>query len=532
MVMRLEPHLHFTDDRAGALLERARWAAGAFAALDRDATRRIARAVAEAAYGAAQRYAEWAVRETGFGVVAHKKLKNELCSMGVFEAYEGHDLVGPVVEGSRKIVRLARPAGVVLALTPSTNPIATLFFKTELAMLTRNAILICPHPRAKDSSVDAADLLMQAARAAGAPDGIIQVVRDPTLPFVERLMGDARVDLVLATGGPSMVAAAYRSGHPALGVGPGNAPVFVHETADVAAAAKRIVESKSFDNSILCTNDSVVLAHEPIADRFLAALKAEKTHVCSPDQVDRLRDVLWDADGGFNVEAALGKDAVTIARLAGFAVPVGTLVLLAPISSLNPEEALAREKLAPVLGFARVADAAQAGAAARAMMRRSGRGHSAGFHGTDESALVSFATASPALRVVVNAPLSQGAAGFGTHLGPTMTVGTGFVGGSSLGENLRPDHLINWADIAFASEASLPAGLGSVVPWTRQPPRPEAAPIPFSQGHPPGGPADRRRAPVPELEPVRMSEGADLDALRDEIRQLVLEELRSALEVA
>ena len=528
--MRLDPDLHFTDGRAGALLERARWAAGAFAALDRAATHRIARAVAEAGYGAAERYAEWAVRETGFGVVAHKKLKNELCSRGVFEAYEGHDLVGPVVDGGRKIVRLARPAGVVLALTPSTNPIATLFFKAVLAMLTRNAILICPHPRAKGSSAEAADLLMQAARAAGAPDGVIQVVRDPELPFVERLMADARVDLVLATGGPAMVAAAYRSGHPALGVGPGNAPVFVHESADIASAAKRIVTSKSFDNSILCTNNSVVLAHEPIADRMLAALKAEKAHVCSPEQVDRLRSVLWDANGGFNVEGALGKDAMTIAQLAGLQIPADTLVLLTPIERVQPEEPFAREKLAPVLGFARVADAARAGAAARAMMRRSGCGHSAGFHGNDESALVSFATAAPALRVVVNAPLSQGAAGFGTHLGPTMTVGTGFAGGSALGENLRPDHLINWADIAFAAEASLPASLGSVMPWRTLPLPAEAAPIPFSQGNPPGGPVDGRGAPVPGLEPLPA--GDELGDLRAEIRQLVLEELRAALEVA
>jgi acetaldehyde dehydrogenase / alcohol dehydrogenase len=532
--MRLAPDLRFGDDQLGAMLERSRWAAKAFADLDRATTLRIARAVADAGHAAAQRHAEWAVRETGFGVVEHKRIKNELCSRGVYEAYADQDLVGPVADTPRKIVRMARPAGVILALTPSTNPIATLLFKTVLAMLTRNAIVLSPHPRAKACSSDAAELLAAAARAAGAPDGAIQVVREPAVPVVERLMADARIDLVLATGGPAMVAAAYRSGHPALGVGPGNAPAFVHESADLAATAKRLVESKSFDNSILCTNESVVLAHEPVADRLLAAMKAERAHVCTPDEAGRLRSVLWDAEDGFNVEGALGRDAPTIARLAGFEVARDTLILLVAIDRVQPEERFAREKLAPVLGLARVADAAQAGAAARAMMRSAGRGHSAAFHGTDEGALLAFAKAAPALRVAVNVPLSQGAAGFTTHLGPTMTVGTGFAGGSALGENLRPDHLVNWAEIAYAVDAVMPAErFEALTPWRTRPLPPADAPIPFSQGNPPGGPVAGRRAPVPGVEPATgTATDADLASLRAEIRQLVLEELRAALEPA
>jgi acyl-CoA reductase-like NAD-dependent aldehyde dehydrogenase len=517
------PVLRFEDDRAGAMLERARWAAAGFAELDRAASLRIARAVAEAGFAAAQAYAEWAVRETGFGVVEHKRLKNELCSRGVFEAYAGEDYVGPAVDADRKLVRLARPAGVILALTPSTNPIATLYFKAVLAMLTRNAILLSPHPFAKACSADAADRLAAAARGAGAPDGVIQVVREPSVPLVNRLMQDRRIDLVLATGGPAMVEAAYRSGHPALGVGPGNAPAFVHESAEVAAAARRLVESKAFDNSILCTNESVVLAHAPIADRLLEALRSAGAHVCRPEEVERLRAALWDGGGGFNVERALGKDAATIARLAGLSVAAATRVLVAPIDRVGPEEPFAREKLAPVLGFARVADGDAAGAAARAMMRSGGRGHSAGFHGRDEAAMLAFARAIPALRVAVNVPLSQGAAGFGTHLGPTMTVGTGFVGGSSLGENLRPEHLINWTSIAFPAEAGERMGaFERLSPWRTAPLPDETAPIPFSQGNPPGGPARRPAAPAE----------ADLAALRAEIRQLVLDELRAALEPA
>ncbi len=528
----LSPRLTFEDDAVGPVMERARWAAAGFAELDRPATLRIARAVAEAGFAAAQDFAERAVRETGFGVVEHKRQKNEMCSRGIYEIHAGQDFVGPVIEAEAKLVRLGRPAGVILALTPSTNPIATLFFKSVLAMLTRNAVIFSPHPAAKACSADAADLLAEAARAAGAPDGVIQVVREPTIPLVGAMMHDFRVDLVLATGGPAMVAAAYGSGHPALGVGPGNAPAFVHDSADLAATAERLVTSKSFDNSILCTNEFVVLAQASIADALLSALRAAGAHVCSPEETGKLRAALWNDAGAFNVAGALGKDAVTIARLAGLAIAPGTRLLVAPIERVQPEEPFAREKLAPVLGFARVTDVGRACSAARAMMRDAGRGHSAAFHGRDEAAMLAFARATPALRVAVNAPLSQGAAGFGTSLGPTMTVGTGFVGGSSLGENLRPDHLVNWTRIAYPVEAGEPMGrFEGLNPWRVSALPAQDAAIPFSQGNPPGGPVGGRRAVVPgSVAPAPAD--MEIEALRSEIRQLVLEELRAALEPA
>jgi acyl-CoA reductase-like NAD-dependent aldehyde dehydrogenase len=498
----------------------------------------VAKAVAETGHSRAQADAEAAVRETGFGVVAHKRLKNELCSLGIYDTYAGQDFVGPVAEPERRLVRFARPAGVILALTPSTNPIATLNFKAVLAMLTRNAVIFSPHPLAKACSVAAAEALAEAARRAGAPDGAIQVLREPSIPLVEAAMSDPRVDLVLATGGPAVVQAAYRSGHPAYGVGPGNAPAYVHESADPAAAAQRLIESKSFDNSILCTNESVVLADRSIADRLIDALRAHGAHVCSEAEADRLRAVLWDGEGRFNVSGALGKDAAIIARAAGIVVPSSTRILLVPLARVQPEEPFAREKLAPVLGFARVDGPRDAGRAGRAMMRRSGTGHSAAFHGRDEAALMAFARSVPALRVAVNVPLSQGAAGFGTNLGPTMTIGTGFGGGSALGENLRPDHLIDWVQIAQATDAT-PARFDHLSPWRSEPLLPPDAPIPYSQGNPPGGPVGGKRAPVPGVdlpfggaEPGRAPARDDLAALRAEIRALVLEELRAALQKA
>ena len=231
------------------MLQRARWAATAFATYDRDRTRAIVEAVAEVAYQNAERFAHQAVEETGMGVVEHKRRKNEACSRGLLERYEAEDYVGIRVDAARKIFEVPKPAGVVLALTPSTNPIATTYFKTLCALMTRNAVVVSPHPMARHVSTEAVRLMARAAVAAGAPDGCLQVVEEPTVPLIESLMADPETDLIVATGGTAVVRAAYHSGNPALGVGPGNVPVMVDATADLARAATCLVESKSFDNS-------------------------------------------------------------------------------------------------------------------------------------------------------------------------------------------------------------------------------------------------------------------------------------------
>jgi len=438
-------------ERARLMLDRARWAASRLQKLDRQGVQRVVDAVAAAGFARAQHFAEAAVRETGMGVVEHKRMKNEACSKGLVELYAGEDFVGPRIDQAKKIVELPRPAGVVFALIPVTNPIATVYFKTLLALMTRNAIILSPHPQAKLCSAEAGRLLAEAAKAAGAPDGAVQVIEEPNIPLIEKLMADERVDLIVATGGPSVVKAAYRSGNPALGVGPGNAPVLVDYTADLKLAAKRIVASKSFDNSILCTNESTVLAFASIADRLLEAMKAEKAHICTPEEAAKLRQLLFPGKG-FNT-AMIGKDASVIAREAGFQAQ-GAKILVTPVDLVQPEERLVREKLCPVLAFARVKTIDQAISGARSMMRASGKGHSAAIHSKNEANIMAFAAAVPALRLAVNAGCSLGAAGYETNLGPAMTVGTGFVGGSSIGDNLTPHHLMNFTRIAYNKEAS------------------------------------------------------------------------------
>lgn len=486
-------------EQARMMLERARWGASKFQKLDRTATQRIVNAVAAAAHAKAQHYAEWAVRETGMGVVTHKKLKNEACSKGLAETYATEDFVGPHIDAAKKIVELPRPAGVIFALIPVTNPVATVYFKTILALMTRNAIILSPHPGAKACCADAARMLAEAAKAAGAPDGIIQVLDEPNIPLIEKLIADERIDLVIATGGPSVVKAAYRSGNPAFGVGPGNAPVLVDDTADTKFAAKRIVASKAFDNSILCTNESVVLAFANIADTLLSALKSEGAHICSSEETGKLRDLLFTGTG-FNI-SMIGKDAAVIAKAAGFSAG-NAKILVTPVDLVQPEEKLVREKLAPVLAFARVSNIDQAISSARSMMRNSGRGHSAAIHSRNESNIMAFAAALPALRVAVNAGCSLGASGYETHLGPSMTIGTGFVGGSSLSENLTPHHLVQFSRIAYNREEAFGnfAGL------------------------------DPLNLPKVAKSPVALAvSNSDADELRRELRKIILEELNAVL---
>ncbi|MDQ1628664.1 MAG: hypothetical protein QOI54_2408 [Actinomycetota bacterium] len=502
--------------RARQMLERARWAARSFGRYDHDSVWRVVEAVADVAEAKAQEYAEWAVRETGFGVVEHKAVKNRLCSRGIVEAYRDEDLVSPRIDTSRKLVEVARPAGVVLALTPSTNPVSTVYVKVLFALMTRNAVVVSPHPLARQVCTDAARALASAAEAAGAPCGVVQVVDEPSIPLIDALMSDERTDVILATGGVPVVRAAYSSGNPAIGVGPGNVPVLVDATADLRRAAEKLVTSKAFDNSVLCTNESVLVVEDAVADRFLRELQRCGAHLLTPEERDRVREVLFPL-ARFDT-ALVGRSAVAIAERAGVRVPPRTRVLLAPFDLVVDEEPLAREKLCPVLGVVRVASAARGIRAATAVLRIGGAGHSAVIHSSDPATVMAYAAAVRVLRVVVNEGGSTGSAGFGTGLAPTMTIGTGFVGRSSLGENLQPRHLVDWTRVAYSEDPSevFPSFEG-LQPWDSvagpMPPYPVASNLVTAAG----------AAPVPAA--AYDDEGAP--ALRDEIRRLIIEELTS-----
>ena len=492
--------------RAIQMLNTAQWAAQRFCRYDAAAVRAIAEAVAEAGFVKARHYAEKAVEETGYGRVEHKIIKNEACSRGIFEKYGNLDFSTPRINRDNKVVELPRPAGVVFALTPVTNPIATVYFKTLLSIITRNAIVISPHPGAKAVCTDAARVLEAAAVEAGAPPGLVQVVEEPTIPLIDTFMTSELVDLIVATGGPAVVKAAYRSGNPAIGVGSGNAPVLVDDTCDLKKAAHYIVGSKAFDNSILCTNESTILAYESIADKLLGQLKNAKAHICSESETNVIRRLLFGS-GSFNLDM-IGKDAGAIAAAAGFQAR-NAEILVTPVDLIQPEEALVREKLCPVLAFGRVQDLNNGIAAARSVMRKSGKGHSAVIHSSNEQTILAYADAVPALRVVVNVGCSLGAAGFETHLGPSMTIGTGFVGGSSVGDNLKPENFVNMARIAYNSaEAEVFGDFEGLARKTIRPTQSVLVNFPDAP------------SAVPS---------AEQDAVRAELRRLIQEELKSIL---
>jgi len=508
------------------MLQRAEWAGRAFARYDKPAVDAIVRAAAAAGAARAREYAEWAVRETGFGVVEHKVLKNVACSTGVVEHYAGHDYVTPRVDAAAKVVEVPRPAGVVLALTPSTNPVATVFLKCLLALMTRSVVVVSPHPLAKEVCADAARALGEAAVKAGAPDGVIQVVDEPSVPLIDALMTDERTSVIVATGGVPVVRAAYSSGTPAIGVGPGNVPVLVDATADLAKAARRIVDSKSFDNSVLCTNESVLIVTEQAATALLRHLKQAGACLLAPDERDRVAAMLFPG-GRFDIRF-VGKDASWIAAEAGLRVPNRTRVLLAPFDLVVPEQPLAHEKLCPVLGLVRVPTARRGIDAARAVLRLSGRGHSAAIHSTDPQVIMEYGAAVEVLRVAVNVGNSLGSAGLETNLAPTMTIGTGFFGRSSVGENLHPGHLVQWTRLAYNRDPAEPFGnFTGLVPWQapagRNGDRGSVPPYPV---------ASNQRGDLPAsgggqaYSPARSElNGSDASALREEIRRLILEEL-------
>lgn len=506
----------FTSFHAKQMVEKARWAAEAFSSYGRADVLKIAQAVAEAGHAEAERYAKWAVEETGFGVVEHKAIKNRACSRGLYELYQEQDFTGTRLDLERKILEIARPAGVVFALTPSTNPVATVFYKIMLCLLTRNAVIISPHPMAKACCADAARHLAKAAEDAGAPDGVIQVIEEPSLPIVETVMKSDRIDVILATGGSPVVRAAYSSGNPAIGVGPGNVPSYVDESADVAQAAKAIAESKAFDNGILCTNESAVIAHGAIAQALEQELKRNGCHICSAEERDQLEKILFP-QGKFDI-ALIGKSAELIAQKAGFRVAPRSRVLVAPLDRIGDDYPLSREKLCPVLGFHVAATREAAMIAARAMTRRSGGGHSASIHAKDPNIILRYGQEMNVLRISVNVGNSLGASGFETHLAPTMTIGTGYFGRSSVGENVGPQHLMQWVKMAWNKDdriqiPSFASAGGSAKPRIGTPPRGE---IDYDFGnHPPGAVSST----------VARSTGSS-DGIREEIRRIILEELK------
>jgi acetaldehyde dehydrogenase (acetylating) len=426
---------------ARRLATTAREAQREFAFASQEEVDRICAAMTDAAFAAAGRLGELAHDETGYGVAAHKRVKDEFASRSVWESIADVRTVGVLARDERrKVIDIAWPVGVVAALAPSTNPTSTPIFKTLIAVKARNGIVVAPHPSAASAAAEAVRTLAEAGEAAGMPRGLVCCLQTPSHEGTQELMGHWATSMILATGGPGMVRAAHSAGKPALGVGPGNVPVYVDRSADVAKAASDIVNSKAFDCSVICSTEQSVVADQPIAAALRSEMEAQGAHWVDEAGRRALERALFTGDGAV-VAAAVGKTPQQLAALAGIVVPRTARVLVADLAGVGPMEPLSREKLTTVLGFY-VADGWRAGCERSIeLLRFGGDGHSLVVHARDEEVVLAFGLEKPAFRIVVNTWGSLGAIGATTGVMPSMTLAPGGLGGAVVSDNITVHHL-------------------------------------------------------------------------------------------
>ncbi len=417
----------------------------------------IFRAAALAANQARIPLAKMAVAETGMGVVEDKVIKNNYAAEYIYNAYKDTKTCGVVEEDKAfGTKRIAEPIGVIAAVIPTTNPTSTAIFKTLISLKTRNAVLISPHPRAKKSTIAAAKIVLDAAVAAGAPKDIIGWIDVPSLELTNTLMQEA--DLILATGGPGMVRAAYSSGKPALGVGAGNTPAVIDKTADILLAVNSIVHSKTFDNGMICASEQSVIVDDSIYDQVKAEFIKTGCYVLTPEETEKVRKAIL-INGALNSKI-VGQPAAKIAELAGVTVDPRTKVLIGEVESVDLEEEFAHEKLSPVLAMYHAADFADALNKADQLVQDGGYGHTASLYIDtvhERERLDQFAARMKACRIVVNTPSSHGGIGdlYNFNLAPSLTLGCGSWGGNSVSENVGVKHLLNIKTVAERRENML-----------------------------------------------------------------------------
>lgn len=438
-------------------IARVREAQRKFATYTQEQVDAIFKAAAIAANKARIPLAKMAVAETGMGIVEDKVIKNNYAAEHIYNAYRHTKTCGVIEEdkayGMKKI---AEPIGVIAAVIPTTNPTSTAIFKTLLALKTRNAIIISPHPRAKASTAAAARIVLDAAVAAGAPEGIIDWIDVPSLDMTSLLMKEA--DIILATGGPGMVKAAYSSGKPALGVGAGNTPAIIDDTADIVLAVSSIIHSKTFDNGMICASEQSVIVLDGIYDAVKAEFAARGCFFLSPEETEKVRKTII-INGALNAKI-VGQSAAKIAELAGVKVPAGTKILIGEVESVELSEEFAHEKLSPVLAMYRAKDIGDAFDKAEHLIADGGYGHTSSIYlnvGTEQAKLDEFAARMKTCRILVNTPSSQGGIGdlYNFKLPPSMTLGCGSWGGNSVSENVGVKHLLNIKTVAERRENML-----------------------------------------------------------------------------
>ncbi len=401
--------------------------------------------------------AKMAVEETGMGVIEDKVIKNHYASEYIYNAYRNTKTCGVIEEDKAYgIKKIAEPIGLIGAVIPTTNPTSTAIFKTLICLKTRNGIIISPHPRAKNSTIAAAKVVLEAAVKAGAPEGIISWIDVPSLELTNMIMHNS--DTILATGGPGMVNAAYSSGKPALGVGAGNTPAIIDDSADILLAVNSIIHSKTFDNGMICASEQSVIVLDSIYDKVKAEFEARGCYFLNKEEIDKVRKTII-INGSLNAKI-VGQKATIIAELAGIKVPENTKILIGEVDSVDLTEEFAHEKLSPVLAMYRAKDFDDAIDKAHRLICDGGHGHTASIYIntlTAKERLTKFEHKMEASRIVVNTPSSQGGIGdlYNFKLAPSLTLGCGSWGGNSVSENVGVKHLINIKTVAERRENML-----------------------------------------------------------------------------
>ncbi|WP_315079595.1 acetaldehyde dehydrogenase (acetylating) [uncultured Clostridium sp.] len=391
--------------------------------------------------------AQMAVEETGFGKVEDKTYKNHMASTILYDSIKDMKTIGVIKEDeTNKLIELAEPVGLVMGIVPSTNPTSTAIFKSMIAIKSRNAIVFSPHPSAAECTIKAAKLMNEAAIEAGAPENIIGCVSTPTIGATNELMKSKEVAIIIATGGPGMVKAAYSSGKPALGVGAGNSPAYIERSANVEQAIRNIIASKTFDNGTICASEQSIICEECNHDEVVAELKKQGGYFMTAEETDKVCNLLFK--NGYSMNAKfVGRSPQVIASSAGISIPQDTKVLIGEQKGVGEGYPLSFEKLTTVLAFYTVKDWHEACELSIELLQN-GIGHTMSIHTEDRDIVMKFAR-KPASRILVNTGGSQGGTGASTGLIPSFTLGCGTWGGSSVSENVTPMHLINIKRVAY-----------------------------------------------------------------------------------
>ncbi|MED1953996.1 acetaldehyde dehydrogenase (acetylating) [Brevibacillus centrosporus] len=408
----------------------------------------IVQRMAEAARSEANRLAALAVEETGYGCVADKTVKNLFAANEIYQSIKDQKTVGIIRRDEQKRVwEIAQPVGVIAGIVPSTNPTSTVIFKALISVKAGNAIVISPHPQAARCTKEAAAVMQAAAERAGAPAGLICCISTPTLSASQELMRHRLTDVILATGGTAMVKAAYSSGKPAYGVGPGNVPVYIHTSADIAAAIRQIIQSKTFDYGTICASEQALVVDKAIKRKVVAELKQQGAYFLDDHERKRVAAII-QKDGGLN-PAIVGKSPQALAELAGILVPENAKVLIAEESEVGLEHPFSIEKLAPILALYTASDTEEASGLCTRLLELGGLGHTIGLHSQDSQVIEKFVLDKPASRIVVNAGTTFGGIGATTGITPSLTLGCGSLGNNVTSDNIGPEHLINIKRVTF-----------------------------------------------------------------------------------